>query len=164
MQEQQYVSQKRELDDSDASELDLSGSSSRNNSPPNKRPKFERSFVPAWLTRYPWLRYENERNQMFCELCVKYRKSNAFTEGCQNFRRDNLNKHMNTQDHRSAQQQQQQESVSLQIPPSCPLSPALPTAALGGTTVPISLTNGVVHLGEKTQENSHFVWICNFEQ
>lgn len=37
---------------------------------------------------------------MFCGLCRTYRKNNAFTEGCQNFRRDNLNKHMATNDHK----------------------------------------------------------------
>jgi hypothetical protein len=65
-----------------------------------KRAKFERSFVPSWLEKYDWLRYDSDNNFMYCGLCVKYQKSNAFTEGCQNFRRDNLNKHINTNDHK----------------------------------------------------------------
>lgn len=65
-----------------------------------KRAKFERSFVSSWLEKYDWLRYDNSLNLMFCVLCIKYQKSNAFTEGCQNFRRDNLNKHINTNDHK----------------------------------------------------------------
>ena len=69
-------------------------------SPNQKRGKFERSFVPSWLDRFDWLVYDSSRNLMYCGLCRKYRKNNAFTEGCQNFRRDNLNKHMATNDHK----------------------------------------------------------------
>ena len=65
-----------------------------------KRGKFERSFVTSWLDRFEWLLFDRERNLMFCSLCTKYRKNNAFTEGCQNFRRDNLNKHIATNDHK----------------------------------------------------------------
>ena len=90
-------------------ERDSRGPSSpvpRNDTPCRaKRPKLERTFVPAWLDRYEWLRYDEQLNVMFCDLCLKHRKSNAFTEGCQNFRRDNLNKHANTNDHRASVEQ-----------------------------------------------------------
>lgn len=65
-----------------------------------KRGKFERSFVPSWLERFDWLMFDSSRNVMFCVLCKKYSKNNAFTEGCHNFRRDNLNKHVATNDHK----------------------------------------------------------------
>ena len=65
------------------------------------QPLQERMFVPAWLSQYEWLRYDGQRNLMYCDLCVKYNRNNVFTEGCQNFRRDNLNKHVLTGDHKT---------------------------------------------------------------
>ena len=80
---------------------------------PSKRAKFERTFVPSWLEKYDWLRYDSESNHMYCVLCIKYQKSNAFTEGCQNFRRDNLNKHINTNDHRASCRQEKGDYTSV---------------------------------------------------
>ena len=95
----------------------------------HKRGKFERSFVPSWLDRFDWLRFDRTRNLMFCDLCMKYRKNNAFTEGCQNFRRDNLNKHMATNDHKFCVEQHGQPSgtATSTTPPSsaAPHPPAL---------------------------------------
>lgn len=71
-----------------------------NESSCQKRGKFQRSFVTAWLDKFDWLAFDEKRRLMFCRLCTKYRKNNAFTEGCQNFRCDNLNKHMATNDHK----------------------------------------------------------------
>jgi len=67
---------------------------------PQKRGKFERSFVQSWLERFSWLMFDSSRNVMFCLLCQKHNKNNAFTDGCHNFRRDNLNKHVVTNDHK----------------------------------------------------------------
>lgn len=87
----------------------------------SKRAKFERTFVSSWLEKYDWLRYDSNSNLMFCVLCIKYQKSNAFTEGCQNFRRDNLNKHVNTNDHKASCRQEKGEVIAPRPPSACSL-------------------------------------------
>lgn len=101
---------KRERGEEGFSDETQSNCSLSSTSPSQKRGKFERSFVPSWLDRFEWLDFDSSRNLMFCGLCRKYRKNNAFTEGCQNFRRDNLNKHMATNDHKFCVEQNAAQS------------------------------------------------------
>ena len=50
-----------------------------------KRPE-SRHFQAKWLQEHPWLQYE--QNAMFCKVCQKTGKKNAFSagKGCTNFR------------------------------------------------------------------------------
>lgn len=107
---------KREIDEKDKKTSKLTDEKQDVDASASKRAKFERTFVPSWLEKYEWLRYDAASNLMYCALCIKYQKSNAFTEGCQNFRRDNLNKHINTNDHRASCRQEKGEQG--QRPPS----------------------------------------------
>lgn len=39
---------------------------------------------------------------MFCQFCTEAKKKNAFTTGCNKFKKVSLQKHVLTEDHRSA--------------------------------------------------------------
>lgn len=76
--------------------------------PPDLRPpatkrlrQEERTFVPSWKATFPWV-YLDEAGAMRCKYCVEARKTNAFTTGCRTFKKDNLAKHVQTNDHRAA--------------------------------------------------------------
>lgn len=48
-----------------------------------------RKFQPTWAKQYPWLRYDNTENRMYCNTCTRYgnsgSRSSAFVKGCSNF-------------------------------------------------------------------------------
>ena len=66
-----------------------------------KRPE-SRHFQAKWLQEHPWLQYE--QNAMFCKVCQKTGKKNAFSaeKGCTNFRTSTLTRHISGQDHKNA--------------------------------------------------------------
>ena len=72
--------------------------------PAAKKPKVasseRRRFVPGWKNDYPWVLCKEGR--MFCELCMDTKKKNAFATGCDKFKKDSLQKHAQTQEHRAA--------------------------------------------------------------
>ena len=39
--------------------------------------KIMKSFQTKWLKEHHWLRYDEEKNMMFCSICLDYNKDNA---------------------------------------------------------------------------------------
>jgi len=68
--------------------------------PEAKKRKLEKVFQRSWAEKWPWLE-KNDKEGMFCKLCVKHKKNNAFTspQGCINFRTSTLKRHAATSDH-----------------------------------------------------------------
>ena len=64
--------------------------------------KIMKSFQTKWLKEHHWLRYDEEKNMMFCSICLDYNKDNAMTKGCNNFRTSTLTRHLKHKDHTSA--------------------------------------------------------------
>ena len=56
--------------------------------------KIMKSFQTKWLKEHHWLRYDEEKNMMFCSICLDYNKDNAMTKGCNNFRTSTLTRHV----------------------------------------------------------------------
>ena len=63
-----------------------------------------RRFIPAWKAQYPWVFLNEQRNGMCCRYYVSAGKHNAFTmaAGCCHYKKDALQKHAMTADHRAA--------------------------------------------------------------
>ena len=56
-----------------------------------------RNFSQSWLSIFPWLSFETEKQMMFCTVCLKDGVAkNLFTRGCNNFLLLSLHVH-NTQ-------------------------------------------------------------------
>ena len=67
-----------------------------------KRPRIEkRQFISSWKKEFPWVTYNREEG-MRCQYCIDAGKKNAFTKGCDKFKKDALSKHALTVDHRAA--------------------------------------------------------------
>ena len=62
----------------------------------------KRSFQSSWLRDFSWLRFDREKSQMTCELCLKHKKANALTEGTSNFRTSTLTRHAESKDHQAS--------------------------------------------------------------
>ena len=62
----------------------------------------KRSFQSSWLRDFSWLRFDKEKSQMTCELCLKHKKANALTEGTSNFRTSTLTRHAESKDHQAS--------------------------------------------------------------
>ena len=43
-------------------------------------------FQSNWLRTFPWLRVDNTKDKMFCDICIKHKKNNTLTDGSSNFR------------------------------------------------------------------------------
>lgn len=70
--------------------------------PTAKRPKIEkRQFLLAWKTEFPWVTHSPTEG-MRCQYCIDAGKKNAFTKGCDKYKKDALAKHALTVDHRAA--------------------------------------------------------------
>ena len=70
-----------------------------------KKPRLEkRQFLLAWRNDYPWVVYDHAQSYqgMRCQYCIDAGKHNAFTRGCDKFKKDVLSKHALTADHRAA--------------------------------------------------------------
>ena len=64
-----------------------------------KMPRIEkRQFLAAWKTEFPWVTYSHAEG-MRCQYCVDAGKKNAFTKGCDKYKKDALAKHALTIDH-----------------------------------------------------------------
>lgn len=75
-----------------------------------KKTKYVHSFQEQWTRKWPWLRIsgdvrsDTEGEGMFCDMCVKHKKTNAFTSGCTNYRTSTMERHILSQDHLQALQ------------------------------------------------------------
>ena len=61
-----------------------------------------RHFQKQWLLLYPWLRYDKEKDLMFCNKCEETKKINSLTKGTNNFRTSTITRHLDTEDHKMA--------------------------------------------------------------
>uniref|UniRef100_A0A1X7VE37 C17orf113 probable zinc finger domain-containing protein n=1 Tax=Amphimedon queenslandica TaxID=400682 RepID=A0A1X7VE37_AMPQE len=62
-----------------------------------------RNFVPSRKDNYSWLEYDSSSGKMFCTLCRKHKKKNAFsTSGSTKFRRSALTDHSKSLEHTDA--------------------------------------------------------------
>ena len=75
--------------------------SEANDLPPSERKK--QHFLVKWLTDFKWLRYEEEDNYMFCNLCTEYNKSTSMhkSQKCTNFQKSTLVRHAASKEHES---------------------------------------------------------------
>lgn len=109
--------------------------------------KSKHKFSFGWLPIFSWLRFDKERNVMFCEPCTQAGMKNNFTgDGCDNWRIGTLRSHQESSDHRNipiavaAQQQTAQMQEELLAEQKARLKPHLMNAlccALGE----VGLTN-----------------------
>jgi hypothetical protein len=59
-----------------------------------------RHFQKAWIDKYPWLKYQEENDLMFCKLCREAGKSNAMAVGTNNYKTSTLTRHVDSSDHK----------------------------------------------------------------
>jgi len=43
----------------------------------NDSEKKKRKFLPQWLKTYGWLKYDDDKNFMYCDVCTKFNKKNS---------------------------------------------------------------------------------------
>ena len=60
----------------------------------------ERKFQSKWLTKWPWLTYENDA--MYCKICLKHAKKNTMTTRCKTFKTSSMTRHKEVADHKHA--------------------------------------------------------------
>ena len=64
-------------------------------------PSTGQKFQDKWLTTHlSWLNFDKEKNRMFCSLCIRAKKVNAFTFGTDNFRTSTITMHISGGDHK----------------------------------------------------------------
>ncbi|XP_013386636.1 uncharacterized protein LOC106156073 isoform X3 [Lingula anatina] len=68
----------------------------------------KREFKESWRAKFGWIQYDSQREMMFCTLCQKHNKINAFTKGCTTIKKDNASKHELISDHKEAVSQESQ--------------------------------------------------------
>ena len=61
-------------------------------------------FIPKWFKLYSWLKYNQEDDFMFCNICTEHGKRNGMVEHCQNrnFKKTTLDRHAVLPDHQAA--------------------------------------------------------------
>ena len=83
---------------------------SQGDEPVEKKRKHD--FMQSWMSTRPWLESRcrsetcgsDSKTYMFCSWCIASSKSNAFTNGCDNFRTSTLQRHVTSKDHIEAMQ------------------------------------------------------------
>nr|XP_006813847.1 PREDICTED: zinc finger protein 862-like [Saccoglossus kowalevskii] len=63
-----------------------------------------RKIKSEWFSRYPWLKYDSEKQLFFCKSCIAAGRSNIFTTGkrSENPKADDFSKHEKSNDHKFA--------------------------------------------------------------
>ena len=83
-----------------------------------RKKKSRKSLNPQWLKTYGWLKYDEDKNFMYCEVCTKFSRKNSFhqNEKCQNYQHTTLVRHASLNDHQTALQipELQKKSTSIQ--------------------------------------------------
>ena len=61
-------------------------------------------FIPKWFKLYSWLKYNQEKDFMFCNICTEHGKRNGMVEHCQNrnLKKTTLDRHAVLPDHQAA--------------------------------------------------------------
>ena len=68
-----------------------------------------RKFLPRWMTEFPWLRYDDAKNKMFCAVCQEHHdvafKDSGFVKGYRGdkFRHQTIEEHRNSNSHAMAE-------------------------------------------------------------
>ena len=68
--------------------------------------KRSRAYQPSWVNTYPWLRYDKEKDLMYCDVCREYQntilkgKHSKFIQGTDLFRLDPVVYHDSTEHHK----------------------------------------------------------------
>ena len=75
----------------------------------SSKPVKTRSFLHTWTKMYSWLRYDQNNDFMFCEVCTVKNKKNSLTKDakCRNFQNSTLTRHVALQEHQMALQKAQ---------------------------------------------------------
>ncbi|XP_050391917.1 uncharacterized protein LOC126810731 [Patella vulgata] len=61
-----------------------------------------RRFKLKWLTKFPWLRFDDDSRKMYCQLCEKHQVKNDFVSGSQDYNEEVLTDHERSTDHEIA--------------------------------------------------------------
>ena len=74
--------------------------------PPTSSKKKIRKFKKEWLKEesWSWLRYDDEKGAMFCDLCIKHNKKNTYVTGCTDLQKSSIERHALSNVHRSSEQ------------------------------------------------------------
>ena len=72
-----------------------------NNNEKGNLPKCQKQA--KWLKSYGnWLKYDEEKNQMYCTLCQEGKLKNTMAQGTNNFKTTTIDRHLKSSDHRTA--------------------------------------------------------------
>ena len=71
----------------------VAGSASTSN---NDREKKKKKFLPQWLKTYGWLKDDEDKNFMYCDVCTKFNSKNSLhqKEECRNYQHTTLVRHL----------------------------------------------------------------------
>lgn len=84
--------------DDDDTDFDLDTSSSST----SRSRRSKQKFNTKWLSEFPNISYDIVKKVMFCTLCHRHKKNNAYAQGTKNFRRTNILRHIHSCDHKMA--------------------------------------------------------------
>jgi len=72
----------------------------------NDSEKKKRKFLPQCLKNYGWLKYDEDKNFMYCDVCTKFNRNNSLhqNEECRNYQHTTLVRHALFNDHQTALQ------------------------------------------------------------
>ena len=59
----------------------------------------KRNFQKVWLSAYKWLRYDNRKDLMHCQLCREAKSNNTMAKGMNNFRTSTITRHLTFSEH-----------------------------------------------------------------
>ncbi|KAJ8883584.1 hypothetical protein PR048_015428 [Dryococelus australis] len=62
-----------------------------------------RNYQETWSVTFPWIRYDSDKNVMFCKTCEQFQEKtsqSSFITGCSSFRKENLSSHIVSQCHK----------------------------------------------------------------
>ena len=67
----------------------------------NDSEKKKRAFLPQWLKTYGWLKYDEDKNVMYCDVCTKFNRKNYLHQNgeCRNYQHITLVRHASLNDH-----------------------------------------------------------------
>ena len=61
--------------------------------------KRERKFQQNWLQNRSWLKYDAEKNEIYCTSCLKDNIESVFTKGTSNFKLEAIKQHETSKAH-----------------------------------------------------------------
>ena len=58
----------------------------------------KRNVQKVWLSAYKWLRYDNRKDLMHCQLCREAKSNSTMAKGTNNFRTSTITRHLTFSD------------------------------------------------------------------